>query len=90
LPNGSKTSADCLFEGVVFSVWRNDQFAGPLNGWRGDRVLPPTFPKVDKIDDPCHRVETENRERDPSPVVVVLPIFGAIRCCVIDDMVCVD
>src|SRR5437667_9284768 len=42
-----------------------------LNGWRGYRVLSPTLPKVDKIDDPCNRVEAENCERDPSPVVTL-------------------
>ena len=42
-----------------------------LNGCRRYRVLRPTLPKVDKIDDPCDRVEAENRERDPSPAVTL-------------------
>src|SRR5207249_789774 len=33
--------------------------------------LCPTLPKVDKIHDPCNRVEAENREQDPSPVVAL-------------------
>jgi 3-oxoacyl-[acyl-carrier protein] reductase len=41
------------------------------DGWRGDGVLSPALPKIEKIDDPCDRIEAENRERDPSPVLTL-------------------
>ena len=35
------------------------------------RRFRPTFPQVDGIDDPRDRIEAENREGDPSPVVTL-------------------
>jgi len=41
------------------------------DGWRGDGLLSPALPKIERIDDPCGRIEAENRQRDPSPVLTL-------------------
>src|SRR5262249_26871209 len=37
--------------------------------WHGRGALLPALAEIDEIDDPCERVEAENRERYPGPVM---------------------